>query len=156
MRRREFLATGAAAVVLPLAKLTAFAAERRLLYIAEPGIRNYVEYGGVGVLVYDIGQGYTFVKRIPTWEVAAGAQPENVKGIAASAQDGKALRQHDQAASACIDLVTEKMVWEQGARGRLRPPGDLPGRTDPLCAVVRRPALERRRRDDRRRASRRW
>ena len=83
--------------MLPLAKLTAFAAERRLLYIAVPGIRNYVEYGGVGVLVYDIGRGYTFVKRIPTWDVPEGQQPENVKGVAASAQDGEALRHHDQA-----------------------------------------------------------
>ena len=28
--------------------------ETRLLYVASPGVRNYVEYGGVGVLVYDI------------------------------------------------------------------------------------------------------
>ena len=30
------------------------AKEKHLLYVASPGIRNYVEYGGVGVLVYDI------------------------------------------------------------------------------------------------------
>ena len=30
------------------------AAERRLLYVAVPGIRNYLERGGHGVLVFDI------------------------------------------------------------------------------------------------------
>ena len=41
----------------------------RFLYVAEPGIRNYQQYGGIGVLVYDIANGYRFVKRIPTWTV---------------------------------------------------------------------------------------
>jgi hypothetical protein len=97
MRRREFLSATAAVLVLPASRLAsdavavaaaadadgapptaaAAAAERHLLYIAEPGIRNYVSYGGVGVLVYDIGQGYRFVKRIPTWNVPAGQEPEN-------------------------------------------------------------------------------
>ena len=116
MLRREFLATGAAAVVLPLAKLTAFAAERRLLYIAVPGIRNYVEYGGVGVLVYDIGRGYTFVKRIPTWDVPEGQQPENVKGVAASARTGR-LYVTTIKRTGCIDLLTEKMVWSKELEG---------------------------------------
>ena len=48
------------------------AGERHFLYVAEPGIRNYVEYGGVGVLVFDMDDGYAFVRRIPTSEVAAG------------------------------------------------------------------------------------
>jgi hypothetical protein len=42
MRRRDFLATGAAMVTLPLAELAGAAPERRLLYVAAPGIRNYV------------------------------------------------------------------------------------------------------------------
>src|SRR5690348_17709128 len=46
------------------------------LYVAEPGIRNYVEYGGVGVLVYDMDDGYRFVRRIPTFQVPAG-QPRS-------------------------------------------------------------------------------
>ena len=116
MHRRDFLATGAAAFVLPLAKLAAFAAERRLLYIAVPGIRNYVEYGGVGVLVYDIGSGYKFVKRIPTWEVPAGQQPENVKGVAASARTGR-LYVSTIRRLGCIDLLTEKMVWSKALEG---------------------------------------
>jgi len=63
--------------------------EQHLLYVAEPGIRNYVEYGGVGILVFDIDHGHKFVKRIPTWESPPGHAPENVKGIAASAKTGK-------------------------------------------------------------------
>ena len=68
------------------------AAEQHLLYVASPGTRNYVEYGGVGILVFDIDNGYKFVRRIPTWDVPQGKEPENVKGIAASAQDRQSLR----------------------------------------------------------------
>lgn len=115
MRRREFLATAAAAVALPVAKL-AGAEEKRLLYIAEPGIRNYVDYGGVGVLVYDIGRGYEFVRRIPTWQVAAGQEPENVKGVAASAKTGR-LFVSTLKRLGCIDLMTDRMVWEKELEG---------------------------------------
>jgi hypothetical protein len=116
MLRRDFLATAAAAVVLPVSKLTALAAERRLLYIAVPGIRNYVEYGGVGVLVYDIGNSYRFVKRIPTWEVPEGRQPENVKGVAASAATGR-LYVSTIRRLGCIDLLTDSMVWSKELEG---------------------------------------
>src|SRR6187455_1551622 len=90
MHRREFLTTTAAALTLPLGKLVpTVRAERRFLYITEPGIRNYVSYGGVGVLVYDIDKGYEFVRRIPTWTVPAGEEPDNVKGVAANAKAGR-------------------------------------------------------------------
>src|SRR5580765_5957954 len=112
MDRRQFLSTVAAtAVAAPLSNLVDAAAERHLLYIAEPGIRNYVEYGGVGVLVYDIGASYKFVKRIPTWTVPAGQEPENVKGVAASAKTGRIFVTTIKRMCA-IDLVTEKIVWE--------------------------------------------
>ena len=53
MLRRDFLATTAGLVALPVTRaLGAAAAPRHLLYIAEPGIRNYQQYGGIGVLVY--------------------------------------------------------------------------------------------------------
>ena len=35
-------------------------AERSFLYVAVPGIRNYVEYGGIGLLVFDRDDGYRF------------------------------------------------------------------------------------------------
>jgi hypothetical protein len=116
MHRRDFLTAAVAAVALPLSKLTAFAAERRLLYIAVPGIRNYMEYGGIGVLVYDITSGYRFVKRIPTWEVPEGRQPENVKGVAASARTGR-LYVSTIRRLGCIDLRSDKMVWSKELEG---------------------------------------
>ena len=38
--------------------------EHRYLYVAAPGVRNYLEYGGHGLLVFDIDNGHKFVKRI--------------------------------------------------------------------------------------------
>jgi DNA-binding beta-propeller fold protein YncE len=92
--------------------LQASRAEKSLLYVAVPGIRNYVEYGGVGILVYDIASGYRFVKRIPTFEVAGGQAPENVKGIAASAKTGLVYLSTPQRLAA-FDLTTERMVWNR-------------------------------------------
>jgi hypothetical protein len=86
--------------------------EHHFLYVAEPGIRNYVEYGGIGVLVYDMDQGYRFVRRIPTFTVPAGEQPENVKGIAASARTGRLyVTTHKRLAA--FDLATDRMLWNR-------------------------------------------
>src|SRR5436190_14146905 len=48
------------------------ASEQHFLNVANPGTRNYVEYGGVGILVFDVANGYKFVRRIPTWDVPEG------------------------------------------------------------------------------------
>ncbi|HYL65214.1 MAG TPA: hypothetical protein VE077_21575 [Candidatus Methylomirabilis sp.] len=90
--------------------------ESHRLYVASPGIRNELQYGGVGILVYDIDAGYKFIKRIPTWDVPPGQQAENVKGIAASAKTGK-LYVSTFRRLACFDLVTEKKVWERAYDG---------------------------------------
>jgi DNA-binding beta-propeller fold protein YncE len=118
MRRRDFLATTTAAMTVPFSTMrtVSAAAERHLLYIAEPGIRNYQEYGGVGVLIYDIDAGHKFVKRIPTWTVPAGQEAENVKGVVASAKTGK-LYVSTIKRLGCIDLLTEKMVWDKELEG---------------------------------------
>jgi DNA-binding beta-propeller fold protein YncE len=92
------------------------AGERHLLYVAVPGIRNYMEYGGVGILVYDVASGHKFVKRIPTWDLAPGQEPENVKGIAASAKTGK-LYVSTTKRVACFDLVTGNKIWEKSYAG---------------------------------------
>jgi DNA-binding beta-propeller fold protein YncE len=94
----------------------AFAKERHFLYVAVPGIRNYVEYGGVGILVFDIDNGYRFVKRIPTWDVPHGKEPENVKGIAASSKTGKVYVSTFNRVAA-FDVVTEKKVWDRAYEG---------------------------------------
>src|SRR5437762_4291832 len=90
--------------------------EKHLLYVAVPGVRNYVEHGGIGILIFDIDNGYKFVKRIPTWDVPAGEMPENVKGIAASARTSK-LYVSTTKRLGCFDLITEKKVWEKAYDG---------------------------------------
>jgi DNA-binding beta-propeller fold protein YncE len=92
------------------------AAEQHYLYVAEPGIRNYVEYGGIGILVFDIDNGYKFVKRIPTWETPAGKDPENVKGIAASAATGR-LYITTFNRMAALDAVTGAKIWDRAYEG---------------------------------------
>ena len=92
------------------------AKERHFLYVASPGIRNYVQYGGVGVLVFDADDGYKFVKRIPTWNVPAGKEPANVKGIAASAKTGRLYVSNFDRIIA-LDLVTDKIVWDKAYQG---------------------------------------
>src|SRR5207247_7485079 len=64
--------------------------ERRLLYVAEPGIRNYLEYGGHGVLVYDIDRGHKLLRRIKASGLDEKGQPLNIKGICASAATKRA------------------------------------------------------------------
>ena len=90
--------------------------EKHLLYVASPGIRNYVEYGGVGILVFDIDDGFRFVKRIPTWDVAPGQMPENVKGIAASAKTGRVYVTTINRMMA-LDAVTGKKLWDKAYDG---------------------------------------
>jgi DNA-binding beta-propeller fold protein YncE len=92
------------------------AAEQHLLYVASPGTRNYVEYGGVGILVFDIANGYKFVRRIPTWDVPEGKQPENVKGIAASAKTGRVYVTSLNRMIA-IDAISGKKLWDKTYEG---------------------------------------
>ena len=95
---------------------TAAAGNKRLLYVASPGIRNYVEFGGVGILVFDIDAGYKFVKRVPTWEVPAGQAAENVKGVAANARTARIYVSTPKRIAA-FDLLSEKKVWDREFEG---------------------------------------
>ena len=87
-------------------------AERRLLYVAEPGIRNYLEYGGHGVLVFDIDHGHRFLKRIPAAGLNESGQPLNVKGVCANAST-KRLYVSTTRTLTCFDLMSEKILWEK-------------------------------------------
>ncbi|MPZ20552.1 MAG: hypothetical protein GEV06_21950 [Luteitalea sp.] len=89
---------------------------RRLLYVAAPGVRNYVEHGGVGILVFDIEAGHRFVKRIPTFEMLDGEEPENIKGIAAHAETGRLYLTTPRRVVA-FDLTTERIVWNRTYEG---------------------------------------
>jgi len=86
------------------------------LYVAEPGIRNYLEYGGHGVLVFDIDQGHKFIRRIPTGGLNPEGVPDNVKGICAHAPTGRLYISTIRTLQ-CLDLLTEKVVWERPYEG---------------------------------------
>ena len=90
--------------------------ERHFLYVASPGIRNYVEYGGIGVLVFDMNNGHRFVKRIPTFEVPEGSQPENIKGIAAHSKTRRLYITTPKRVAA-FDLTTERLIWNKEYEG---------------------------------------
>jgi DNA-binding beta-propeller fold protein YncE len=117
IRRILLLAVGllASLVVGETPRLDA-SGERHFLYVAAPGIRNYVEHGGIGLLVYDMDAGHRFVKRIPTFEVAEGQAPENIKGIAASARTGRVYITTPKRVAA-FDLATGRIAWNRTYEG---------------------------------------
>ena len=89
----------------------------RRLYVAEPGIRDYLEYGGHGILVYDIDHGHKFVKRIKTAGInPKTGKPENVKGICANAQTQRVYVSTTRSVT-CIDLTTDEILWEKEYEG---------------------------------------
>lgn len=89
---------------------------KHYLYVASPGIRNYTEWGGVGVLVFDIDNGYKLVKRFPTWDYKPGEKVENVKGFAASAVTGRMYVSNINRMMA-MDIVTGKKLWDSTYEG---------------------------------------
>lgn len=90
--------------------------QRRLLYVAAPGIRDYLEYGGHGILVFDIDRGHQFVKRIHSAGVDGKGKPLNVKGICASARTG-GLYVSTTKSLMCFDLFSERLIWETPYEG---------------------------------------
>ena len=91
---------------------TLAAGEKRFLYVAEPGIRDYLEYGGHGILVFDIDNGHKFVKRLPSAGLNQKGVPLNVKGIAANAGTARLYVTTTQTLMS-FDLVTSKLLWEK-------------------------------------------
>ncbi|MBW3599453.1 MAG: hypothetical protein KY475_19550 [Planctomycetes bacterium] len=85
---------------------------RRMLYVAAPGIRNYLEYGGHGLLVFDIEDDYRFVRRIPLAGLDASGKPLNVKGVCASEETDR-IYVSTLTSLQCVDLTTDKLLWER-------------------------------------------
>lgn len=85
---------------------------KKYLYVAEPGIRNYLEFGGQGILVYDIENDYKLVKRIPTGSFDDKGHPSNVKGICVSLAT-QCVYVSTIKSLMCISLETDKLVWEK-------------------------------------------
>jgi DNA-binding beta-propeller fold protein YncE len=109
-------AIAAALLALPMIGAKIEKSKKHLLYVASPGIRNYTEWGGVGVLVFDIDDGYKLVKRFPTWTYKQGDKVENVKGFVASAARGKMYVTNINRMIA-MDIVTGKKLWDRAYEG---------------------------------------
>src|SRR5580765_4811577 len=98
----------------------------RFIYAALPGVGggNNLNYGGAGILVFDIDHGHKFVKRVPLQgepppppEATASGRggrsgQESIKGIAAHAQTARLYVSTNRRVAA-YDLLTDKLVWKQ-------------------------------------------
>lgn len=89
---------------------------KKYLYVAVPGIRDYLGYGGHGILVFDIINNHRFVKRIPTKGFHPDNTPSNVKGIAVSVALNSIFVSTIESLQR-IDLATDKLVWEKQFEG---------------------------------------
>ena len=90
--------------------------ERKLLYVAAPGIRDYLEYGGHGVLVFDINAAHKFIKRLASGGLDEKGHALNVKGICANAR-AQRLYVTTLRTLMCFDLVSGKLLWEKAYEG---------------------------------------
>lgn len=88
---------------------------RRYLYVVTPGIRNYLEFGGAGILVFDMDHDHGLVKRIGT-PASQVDKPENIKGVCANASTGR-LYFTTPTKLYCVDLVSEKTLWFKALPG---------------------------------------
>ena len=87
---------------------------QRLLYVASPGIRDYLEYGGHGILVFDIDDDHKFVRRISLdgHGIDERGKPINVKGVCANAATQRfyvSTKRH----LICLDLLTDEVLWQR-------------------------------------------
>ena len=92
-------------------------AEKQLIYVALPGtLEGSPDSNGNGIVVLDAKNNYNFVKRIPTWNVPASRNPEQVSGVTAS-PDTQMIYVATRGRLVAWDLKTEKMVWENAYDG---------------------------------------
>src|SRR6188474_2474049 len=89
---------------------------KKYLYVAVPGIRDYLGYGGHGILVFDINDHHRFVRRIATKGFHPDNTPSNVKGIAVSIALNSIFISTIESLQR-IDLDTDKLVWEKTFEG---------------------------------------
>jgi len=85
--------------------------ERRYLYVAVPGVAEDAMRRDVAILVFDIDDHHKFVRRIPIW---SAAEAETARGIAVG---GSRLYLSTTRRLGAIDLLTEKVVWENNYGG---------------------------------------
>ena len=89
---------------------------KHYLYVAVPGIRDYLGYGGHGILVFDMDNHHRFVKRIATRGFHPDKTPSNVKGIAVSIPLNSIYISTIESLQR-IDLTTDKIIWEKAFEG---------------------------------------
>ena len=117
IRRVLCLAACAAALTATADRPRAATGEKHLLYAAVPGIRNYLEYGGIGVLVYDMDDGHRLLRTDsrPSRSRAASF-PRTSRASPPAPRQGR-LYVSTIRRVAAIDLATEKMVWNKTYEG---------------------------------------
>src|SRR5476649_751705 len=89
---------------------------KHYLYVAVPGIRDYLGYGGHGLLVFDMDHNHRFVKRIETRGFHPNKKPSNVKGIAVSISLNSIYISTIETLQR-IDLTSGKIIWEKTIEG---------------------------------------
>ncbi len=77
---------------------------RRLLYVTVPDGAGGTK--GHGIYIYDIDDGHKFVRAIDIPEMGG------TRGVCASAVTDKLYYAHGNTKLACMDLITEKKLWE--------------------------------------------
>jgi DNA-binding beta-propeller fold protein YncE len=108
--RRSCLIAALIVLICLLSNAKAAVKDGRYLYVVCPGIRNYLEFGGAGILVYDIDGGHKLVKRIAT-PASLEEKPDNIKGVCACAATQR-LYFTTTKKLYCVDLVSENTLWE--------------------------------------------
>jgi len=103
-------------IALILLTLASTQAQRRYLYVATPGIRDYLGYGGHGLLVFDIDNNHKLVRRIPLHGFHPNGKPSNVKGIAVSLPLNSIYVSTLEGLQR-ISLLTDSILWEKPFEG---------------------------------------
>ncbi len=92
--------------------------KKELIYVTLPGtLEASPDANGNGIVVLDARNNYNFVKRIPTWDVPASRNPEQVAGVTASPVTNM-IYVAARGRLGAIDLATEKMVWSNVYNGQ--------------------------------------
>jgi DNA-binding beta-propeller fold protein YncE len=90
---------------------------RELLYVTLPGTLEAPAYrNGLGIVVLDVNNDYSFVKRIPVFDTPASVSPEQISGVAASPQTNM-IYLAARGRLAAVDLATDKVVWSNAFDG---------------------------------------
>lgn len=92
--------------------------KRELLYVTVPGsLEQPGWHNGTGIVVLDVNDNWSFVKRVPTWDYAASMSPEQVSGVAASPVTNL-IYVAARGRLGAFDLATDRLVWSTVLDGK--------------------------------------